>query len=401
MGTTSDPVRAARALRPTIREARQAIEAARCLTPPVVAGLIEAGLCRLALPRDLGGVEAEPVVALQVYEELAYADASVAWIAWNNQYVCLFSRYSPDTVWHTWFGDVRLLFANCGRATGTAVVVEGGARVSGRWSLVSGCALADWIPLMCVLTDGTAPRLTAAGGPETRMAYVPKGSYTILDTWHSGGLRGTGSHDVVVEDVFVPTERTFSSRNPVALDRPLYRLPFQTTMAAGCAAICLGIAQAAIDTLLDLGGAQVERRPLQNPRAALRERPAVQAMVALSAAEVDAARLLLHDAVGALWAACCQAASGGTDAQRVRVWSSAIHAARTAKAIVTKMYEAAGTSALYVDCPLERAHRDIHVVTQHLVLGHQWLEEAGRVLLGLAPSNPRFFGRDTPLTHGG
>jgi len=92
MGTTSDPVSAARALRTTIREARQATEAARCLAPPVVAGLIEAGLCRLALPRDLGGLEAEPVVALQVYEELAYADASVAWIAWNNQLTgCEFS----------------------------------------------------------------------------------------------------------------------------------------------------------------------------------------------------------------------------------------------------------------------------------------------------------------------
>ena len=255
-GTTSDPLSAARALRPTIREARQAIEAARCLTPPVVAGLIEAGLCRLALPRDLGGVEAEPVVALQVYEELAYADASVAWIAWNNQYVCLSSRYSPDAVWKTWFSDARLLFANSARATGTAVVVEGGVRVSGRWSLVSGCALADWMPLMCVLTDGTAPRMAAAGGPETHMAYVPKGSDTILDTWHSGGLRGTGSHDVVVEDVFVPMERTFSSRNAVALDRPLYRMPFNATMAAGGAAMCLGMAQAATDTVLELGGAQ-------------------------------------------------------------------------------------------------------------------------------------------------
>jgi alkylation response protein AidB-like acyl-CoA dehydrogenase len=398
MGTTSDPVSAARALRPAIREARQAIEAARCLTPPVVAGLIEAGLCRLALPRDLGGMEAEPVVALQVYEELAYADASVAWIAWNNQYVCLSSRYSPDAVWKTWFSDAKLLFANSARATGTAVVVDGGVRVSGRWSLVSGCALADWMPLMCVLTDGTEPRMSAAGGPETRMAYVPKGAYTILDTWHSGGLRGTGSHDVVVDDVFVPLERTFSSRNAVALDRPLYRMPFNATMAAGGAAMCLGMAQAATDPVLELGGTQVERSPQQNPRAELRERPAVQAMVALAAAELDAARLLLHTAVGALWAACHQAA-GGTDAQRVRVWSGALHAARTAKAVVTKMYEAAGTSALYVDCPIERAHRDIHAVLQHTVLGHQWLEEAGRVMLGLAPSNPRFFGRDTPLAH--
>ncbi len=393
MAATNDPLSAARALRATIREARKETEETRSLTPQVVECLIEAGLCRLALPTDLGGIETDPVVALKVYEELAYAEASAAWLAWNNQYVCLSSRYSPDSIWKELFSDRRLLFAICSRPTGTGVVVEDGLRVSGRWPLVSGCELADWIPLMCVLTDGTEPRMLASGGPDTRMAYLPKGSYTILDTWHVGGLRGTGSHDVVVDDVFVPTERTFSDRNAVTLNRPLYRMPFLTTMSAGCAAICLGIAQAATDTLLELGRSNVQGGPRNIPLPVLRDRPAVQAMVAMAAAELDAARLLLHDALGDLWSACHQAA-GGTDAQRVRVWSGSIHAARTAKAVVTQMYEAAGTAALYVDCPIERAHRDIHAVMQHAALGHQRLEEAGRVMLGLEPINPRFLGRD-------
>jgi alkylation response protein AidB-like acyl-CoA dehydrogenase len=84
MGTLSDPLRAARALRATIRATRQETEEARRPAPQVVAGLIDTGLCRLAMPASLGGHEAEPLVALQVYEELAWADASVAWIAWNN-----------------------------------------------------------------------------------------------------------------------------------------------------------------------------------------------------------------------------------------------------------------------------------------------------------------------------
>ena len=96
MGTLSDPLRAAQALRVTIRATRQETEEARCLAPQVVEGLIDAGLCRLAVPASLGGHEAEPVLALQVYEELAWADASVAWIAWNNQLVCLASRYASD-----------------------------------------------------------------------------------------------------------------------------------------------------------------------------------------------------------------------------------------------------------------------------------------------------------------
>jgi alkylation response protein AidB-like acyl-CoA dehydrogenase len=395
MSPPSNPLHAARALRATIRAARQETEESRRLAPQVVEGLIDAGLCRLALPADLGGVEAEPVMALAAYEELAYAEASAAWIAWNNQFVCLSSRYSPDGVWKELFADRRLLFANSTRATGTAVVVEDGVRVSGRWALVSGCELAEWIPLMCVLTDGTEPRKLASGQAELRMAYIPKGSYTILDTWHVGGLRGTGSHDVVVDDVFVSRERTFSYRDTVSLDRPLYRMPFLATVGAGCAAICLGIAQAAIDTLLELGGTRTQATPRQYALAALRNRPTVQATVALSAAELEAARLLLHDAVGDLWSAC-QQGTGATDAQRVRVWRGALLAARTAKTVVTHMYEASGTAALYVDCPIERAHRDIHAVAQHVTLGHQRLEEAGQVMLGLEPVDPRFLGRDTP-----
>lgn len=385
MGTLSDPLRAAQALRATIRTTRQRTEEDRRLAPQVVEGLLDAGLCRLAVPVSLGGYEAEPVVALQVYEELAWADASVAWIAWNNQLVCLASRYSSDAVRTELFSDDRRLFANSTRPSGRAVVVEGGFRVSGRWSLVSGCELADWIPVMCVITEGTEPRMLAAGVPEMRMAYLPKGSYRILDTWYVGGLRGTGSHDIVVDNVFIPAERTFFFTDPDQLDRPLSRMPLFATMCAGCAALCLGIAQAATDTLLELGASKVQVDPFPG----LRERPAVQVMVASSAAQLDAARLLLHEAIGDLWAACNQG-TPVTDVQRARVWASAHHAAKAAKAVVTSMYEAAGTSALYIDCPIERAYRDIHVVMQHVILATMWLEAVGRVRLGLTPQNPFF-----------
>ena len=112
--------------------------------------------------------------SLQVYEELAWADASAAWIAWNNQLVCLASRHASDAVRTELFSDDRRLFANSTRPSGKAVVAESGFRVSGRWSLVSGCELADWIAVMCVITEGTEPRMVAAGVPEARMAYIPK-----------------------------------------------------------------------------------------------------------------------------------------------------------------------------------------------------------------------------------
>jgi alkylation response protein AidB-like acyl-CoA dehydrogenase len=340
----------------------------------------------LTVPESLGGHEAEPLVGFDVYEELSSTDASVAWIAWNNALPGLLSRYLSNAVRAELFADTHRLFANSTRPSGRAVMQPGGYRVSGRWSLVSGCELADWIPLMCiVITNEGEQRMLAAGVPEMRMAHTPKGSYKILDTWHAGGLRGTGSHDVVVDDIFVPAELTFSLEDMDHIDRPLYRMPFAATLGAWCAAICLGIARAAIDTLFDLGCSKVS----VDPGPGLRDRPAVQAMVASSTAALEAARLLLRDALGDLWNAC----SRGTpvsDIQRARMWGSIVHAAQTAKTTVTAMYEAAGASALYIDCPIEQAHRDIHAVLQHVVLQRFWLEQAGLVRLGLKPTHPLF-----------
>lgn len=151
--TMTDPLSAARALRSSIKSVRHEIEAARRLPASIVDKLIETGLCRLTVPESLGGREAEPLVGLDVYEELASADASVAWIAWNNALPAFLSRYLSNAVRTELFADTHRLFANSTRPSGRAVIRPGGFRVSGRWSLVSGCALADWIPLMCIVTS--------------------------------------------------------------------------------------------------------------------------------------------------------------------------------------------------------------------------------------------------------
>ena len=385
VGSMNDQLRAVRALRNTIRATRKESEEVRRLAPQVVEGLISAGLCRLAIPASLGGHETEPKVVLQILEELAWADASVAWIVWINQFVGLASRYSADPVRTELFSDTRRLFAGSTRPSGKAMVVENGFRVSGRWALVSGCEFADWIPVMCVVTEGNEPRMLPAGVPETRMAYLSKGSYRILDTWDAGGLRGTGSHDIVAHEVFVPAERTFSFTEPAQDDRPLSRMPFFATVCAGCAALCLGIAQATTDTLLELAASKIQVDPFPG----MRDRPWVQTLVASSAAKLASARLLLHSTLGDVWAACTQG-TPVTDTQRGRLWESGHHAAHVSKAAVRSMYEAAGTSALYVDCPIEQAHRDIHAVAQHVVFAPLWLEAAGQVRLGLTPQNPIF-----------
>jgi indole-3-acetate monooxygenase len=381
----NDELRAARALRSTIRATRQQTEEGRRLAPQVVEGLIAGGLFRLAVPANLGGPETQPAVVLQIYEELAWADASVAWIVWNNQFVGLASRYSSQAVKTEIFSDDHGIFANSTRPSGRAVVVDGGFKVSGRWSLVSGCELADWIPVMCVVQQADQPRRLADGEPETRMVYLPRGSFRILDTWHVGGLRGTGSHDIIADDSFVPAERTFSFSDSAQNDRPLARMPFFATVCAGCAAVCLGVAQAARDTLLELASSKVQVDQVP----ATRDRPWVQTLVASSGAKLAAARLLLYSALADVWAACTQRVTV-TDTQRAQLWESGHHAAQVSREVVRSMYDLAGASALYIECPLERAHRDIHAVMQHVVFAPFWMEAAGQVRLGLTPRNPIF-----------
>ena len=162
-------------------------------------------------------------------------------------------------------------------------------------------------------------------------------------------------------------------------------MPFFATVCAGCAALCLGVAQAARDTLLELASSKVQVDPVP----ATRDRPWVQTLVASSGAKLASARLLLYSALADVWATCTQRVTV-TDTQRAQLWESGHHAAQVSREIVRSMYDLAGASALYIECPLERAHRDIHAVLQHIVFAPFWMEAAGQVRLGLTPRNPIF-----------
>lgn len=184
--------------------------------------------------------------------------------------------------------------------------------------------------------------------------------------------------------LFPPSDRFFFT-DPDRLQRPLSKMPFIATLCVGCAAICLGIAQASLDTLIELGSSKIQVDPFPG----LRDRPFVQAMVASTMAKLNAARRLLHETVESVWTVCMKETQV-SDYHRASLWESGTHAARTAKSVVTTIYEAAGASALYIDCPIERAHRDIFAVMQHVIFAPMWLEAAGRVRFGLPVKNPLF-----------
>ena len=201
---------AARELSPLIESLRDATDAARNIAPPIVARLRDDRLCRLALAKELAGAELPIHEALDVYETLAYADASVAWVAWNNSRPCFFGRILASDARSAVFENPRWLYACSTRPSGRAAAAADGYRVNGRWGIVSGCELAEWIMLLCVIEENGAPRMIAPDTPELRFAFLRRDDCEILDTWKTCGMRGTGSQDVVAKNVRVPQEFTLS-----------------------------------------------------------------------------------------------------------------------------------------------------------------------------------------------
>jgi alkylation response protein AidB-like acyl-CoA dehydrogenase len=368
---------------PLIKELRHTTENDRRIAAPIVDAIRNSGLCRMLL--DTGAPpQYTPEEWLSVLETLSGAEASVSWFIWNNTLPCFWARFLDNAARARIFGNSKTLFAGSTRPTGRAMSTEGGFRLSGRWSLVSGCELADYIYFMSLVHEDGKPRMLAANQPDLRVLFVPKDNYTILDTWHVGGLRGSGSHDVVVDDVFVPSEDSFAPGPPLASSSRLDQLPAIPIMTAGLAAQFLGMARAAIAVAIEI----LRDKVSVDTGTSISERPGVLADIALHSAAVAAARSHLHTSVAGMWDKVKKQLPTAED--RAALFSATLYGVAVGRAAVVAMHTAAGTTALYVDCPLERSIRDLQTMDRHVGAQPIWLEDSGRVLLGHKPKSPLF-----------
>ena len=213
---TSDvgPLERARALGPLLDEAGAEIERERQLPPRVVSALIENGLFRMMLPRSVGGLEVEPLVYVQVLEELGKHDASTAWSIGQNSGCSMAAAYLEPTIAREVFGDPRtgiLAWGPFAPTSGKGVVTKDGYKVTGRWMFASGSRHAGWLGCHALVfeADGTTPVKTKDGKHESRTFLFPKSKAEIVDNWQVIGLKGTGSDTYVIDDLFVPREFTF------------------------------------------------------------------------------------------------------------------------------------------------------------------------------------------------
>jgi indole-3-acetate monooxygenase len=357
------------------RELAASTERERALAPELVGELCATGLMRGCAPSSLGALEAPPAVTLSGAERIAQGDASAGWCVSIAATSSLLSAYLPEEGAAEIFADPRTVAAGVWAPRGKAVAVDGGLRVSGRWSFCSGISHSDWLFAGCVLEDPDG----SAEAPALRVAALPKAELEILDTWRTSGLRGTGSHDALANELFVPDHHVLSLIDtPPRIDAPLYRFPIFGFFALSIAAAALGNARGAIDDLSELAAGKVG----QGSSRVLAERPATQAAVGEAEAALRAARALCYEAIEEAWAAS-QLDEPVGEPLRLGLRLAATHAVRTSAEVARSMYDLGGGTAIYEDSPLQRRFRDAHTATAHFQVNPATWELGGRLLLGL------------------
>ena len=376
-------IEAAQSIAALVRACRDEGERDRRLPAQVLAAMHEARLFRMYIPKALDGLEIDPITSMIVVEEIARADAAVAWNLMLGATYGLWAAFLPEDAACEIYGAPDAVVAGALRPAGRARPVDGGFVVDGRWSFASGIRHSAWWNAGCLVArdaagDADAPRSAA---PEHWLVFFPAADGELIDNWDVGGLRGTGSHDYAVSGLFVPRRRAIpfnaAPRDPGAL----YRLPRQALLDNMMAALPLGIARTAIDTLVEIAAGG--KRPA-GAGAPLAERTTIQADVARAEAHYLAGRALLYDSVAQSWDAV--EAGRELSVREIAVLRLArTHAVEAAVRAVDLMYTDAGGAAIYTRNPLERCFRDIHALTQHVSMNPANYEVSGRVLLGLAP----------------
>ena len=373
-------------LEPMIRAASAEAETKRRLSPHVAEALRDAGCYHMFRPWSLGGLELDPVSAFRVLEELSRIDSAAGWNVAQANNAEPFGAWLSDETAAEVFGSIRTVLAGGFFPPRRAVPVKGGYRLSGRCTFNSNCHAATWILGLAHVYDDGVQRLDENGQPVTLMTLFPREKAEIIDNWDTLGMRGTGSHDVNVDDLFVPAERAIPfkplEQPNAAYSGPWHRLTIWPSVA-GAGITALGIAQAAIDEFAELA----TKKTPSYTTTMLKDRSIVQLRFAQAVAKVESARAYLHEAFAAAW----QAALDGRSldlAGKARLQLASSHVPIAAAEAVDLIHSLAGTAGIRNDQAFQRHFRDVHVITQHAFVSESRMEAVGQVRFGLDPNWP-------------
>jgi indole-3-acetate monooxygenase len=367
------------ALAPLVAQHVRDMEQERRLPKELVSALKSARVYSMLVPRRYGGLELDGPSAFRALAALARLDGSVGW----NAMIGLPGSLAPFLVNQTFCEEIFRdggdhIIVGSGQPSGTADRVPGGWRVTGVWPFASGCQNADWIAGTCVMTENGAPIDAADGpGPMTRSFLIPAERWEIRDTWHTFGLRGTGSHHVALTDVLVPDENFFEFPfgASFAPDPVFGKFPELVVLSHG--AVAVGIAEGAIWDLVELARAGVQQAFMTTP---LVETDRFKEGLARLDAELKAARALLEAEIASVWQNPDRPA--GKDMSRVAEQLQAVVWITAACIRVAEgCFELAGSRAVYESSPLQRRVRDLHVAAQHMTAQPRQYVTAGAAVL--------------------
>ena len=370
----------------TIKDAREEMDKERRLPNHLINELKKAGVFRMTMPKDWGGAQLDPISQLKIIEALSQADASVGWCVMVGCDSGLFSGFIDQSVARQMYSDVNSITASALTTTGRAVKVKDGYRVSGRMPFSSGCHHSDWFVLGCQVYDGDTPQLMPDGTPVTRQCFLPADAITILDTWNTLGLRGTGSNDLVVDNYFVAEEQSFSYQEIKCFRKgALYQFPMNILL--NFSSVPIGVAQAALDSFTEHGPKPSRLMTIQGkivPQRSLREEGFVQDTVGRAAAKLGSARAYLYTSIGDLWDSL---ESGKEPSVQEFTNFQLVHTYvfETCVEVVQMIYKIRGGTAVYSGNDLDRCFRDIVTMNQHVVNSLRAFTSGGQAILGLPP----------------
>ena len=375
---------AARSMRELTAEEAPECERNRTMTARTVEALWDSGLMQHFNPVEAGGSEPTFAEMIDTWIELAWQDGSLGWIGIANlPSAAACAAYLPPD------GFAEVFTAHNNRVTvggqffpnGLGETVEDGYRITGAWNFGSGTGHAEYVAAGFIPTVDGEMVVGDDGIPPLLVAVIPRQEIVFTDGWHVQGLKGTGSYDYNVADVFVPGSRTFElfTRAPRRGSSAAFRMGLIPITAAGHASWALGVAKSMLDDVSELAMTKVR----MGDDGALANRATFQRGLAHHTAMWKAARLLVLDA----FAYAERFVSDGGDltpTMRADLRVAATYATEASREIVQWAHLAGGTSSIREGSRLERAFRDLYTGTQHVFIGEKTYTDAARIYLGLA-----------------
>ncbi|EOV8176700.1 acyl-CoA dehydrogenase family protein [Raoultella planticola] len=361
------------ALLDELKKRSEEFEQQRYISDDIISHFKQAGVYRALVPAQYGGDEISPAEFCQLIETIATADGSAGWVASFGMNPFYLGGLPLSTLDEIYRHGPDVVFAGAIFPPQKAIAQDGGFQVSGRWSFASGCTGAELIGVGILPDDGSAR-------PLPRIAVLPAGRFTIDPVWNTVGLAGTGSHDVVLKEAFVPEEWTFIRGGELNLDGALYRYPVLSLATQVLSVVALGIARAALSEIYTIA----ERQSSVTGAPCLADRQFAQMDIAHCEAELRSARCWFYDAIDDVWQVILRGDepdAGMINALRL----SSTHMTRVSSSVTTRALRLAGMPGITMRSPLQRYARDTMVITQHAFMGELTYINAGNMFFGHPP----------------